>query len=185
MGMHLTPSGKRLLAGILGFGVVATLGAWGWYARHQQGKGPSRVGPDTPHPDEPQPGPCAGGRLGRPLRVGIVTWAGYAGGIVANNGFKPNTDSIYFRKHKLCVQFMLMEDVDARAKAFARGGKDGVDIVWSTVDFWANELPGFRKNGTPARAIMQVDWSRGGDAIVADARIHRIEDLAGKKISLA
>jgi len=183
--MHLTPSGKRLLAGILGFGVVATLGAWGWYARHQQGKGPSPVGPDTPHQDDPQPGPCAGGLLGRPLRVGIVTWPGYAGGIVANNGFKPNTDSIYFRKHKLCVEFMLMEDVDARSKAFARGGKDGVDIVWSTVDFWANELPGFLKNDVKARAIMQVDWSRGGDAIVADNSIKRIEDLYQKKISLA
>ncbi|HWD41372.1 MAG TPA: phosphate ABC transporter substrate-binding/OmpA family protein [Fimbriimonas sp.] len=36
-----------------------------------------------------------------------------------------------------------------------------------------------------AKAIMQVDWSRGGDAIVADQSIHRIEDLKGKKISLA
>jgi len=32
---------------------------------------------------------------------------------------------------------------------------------------------------------MQVDWSRGGDAIVADRSIRRIEDLKGKKISLA
>jgi len=78
-----------------------------------------------------------------------------------------------------------MEDVDARAKAFARGGKEGVDIVWSTVDFWGNELPGFIKNETKARAIMQVDWSRGGDALVADRSIAKIEDLYGKKISLA
>ena len=101
------------------------------------------------------------GLLGRPLRVGVVTWPGYAGGIVANNGFKPNKQCIYWNNHKLLVEFLLMEDVDARAKAFARGGKDGVDIVWSTVDFWANELPGFAKNGVKAKAIMQVDWSRG------------------------
>ena len=126
-----------------------------------------------------------GGILGRPLRVGVVTWPGYAGGIVANNGFKPNQDSIYFKRHNLLVEFLLMEDVDARAKAFARGGKEGVDIVWSTVDFWANELPGFLKNDTKAKAIMQVDWSRGGDAIVADRSINKIEDLYGKKISLA
>ena len=125
------------------------------------------------------------GLLGRPLRVGIVTWPGYAGGIVANNGFSANKQCIYWNDHKLLVEFMLMEDVDARAKAFARGGDDGVDIVWSTVDFWANELPGFEKGGVPAKAIMQVDWSRGGDAIVADQSIHRIEDLRGKKISLA
>jgi NitT/TauT family transport system substrate-binding protein len=125
------------------------------------------------------------GILGRPLRVGIVTWPGYAGGIVANNGFRPNQGSIYYKKYNLCVEILLMEDVDARAKAFARGGKDGVDIVWSTVDFWANELPGFLKNDVKAKAIMQVDWSRGGDAIVADNSVKRIEDLYGKKISLA
>jgi NitT/TauT family transport system substrate-binding protein len=119
------------------------------------------------------------------LRVGVVTWPGYAGGIVANNGFKPNKNCIYWNKYNLQVEFLLMEDVDVRAKAFASGGADGVDIVWSTVDFWANELPGFIKNGIKARAIMQVDWSRGGDAIVADRSIQRIEDLKGKKISLA
>ncbi len=125
------------------------------------------------------------GILGRPLRVGVVTWPGYAGGITANNGFKPNKQCIYWNNHKLLVEFLLMEDVDARAKAFARGGKDGVDIVWSTVDFWGNELPGFLKSGVKAKAIMQVDWSRGGDALVADNRIQRIEDLKGKKVSLA
>ena len=115
------------------------------------------------------------------LIVGIVTWPGYAGGIVANNGFKPNKDSIYFSRYGLNVEFKLMEDVDARAKAFANGS---VDVVWSTVDFWANELPGFLKGGVKARAIMQVDWSQGGDAIVADNSIQKIEDLKGKKISL-
>jgi len=132
-----------------------------------------------------QGGAADQGLLGRPLRVGVVTWPGYGGGIVANNGFKPNRDSIYWKNHKLLVEFMLMEDVDARAKAFASGGNDGVDVVWSTVDFWANELPGFVKGGVKARAVMQVDWSRGGDAIVADQTIRRIEDLKGKKISLA
>jgi outer membrane protein OmpA-like peptidoglycan-associated protein len=114
-----------------------------------------------------------------------VTWPGYAGGIFANNGFAANKQCIYWNGHKLLVQFMLMEDVDARGKAFARGGDDGVDIVWSTVDFWANELPGFIKGGVKAKAIMQVDWSRGGDAIVVDQSIHRVEDLKDKKISLA
>src|SRR2546421_2296783 len=88
-----------------------------------------------------------GSLLGRPLRVGIVTWPGYAGGIVANNGFKPNKNCIYWDKHNLQVEFLLMEDTDVRAKAFAKGGENGVDIVWSTVDFWANELPGFVKDG--------------------------------------
>jgi len=130
------------------------------------------------------PTSCSG-LLGRPLRVGIVTWPGFAGGIVANNGLAPNRNSIFFKQHGLCVEFMLMEDVDARAQAFARGGRDGVDIVWSSVDAWANELPALLKKDGKAKVIMQVDWSRGGDAIVADNSIKRIEDLYQKKISLA
>ena len=122
--------------------------------------------------------------LGRPLRVGVVSWPGYAGGIMANNGFKPNTECIYFKNHKQTVEFLLLEDPAQRSQAFAKTGEGGVDIVWSTVDYWANELPGFINNGVKARAIMQVDWSRGGDAIVADESIKSIEDLKGKKISL-
>ena len=121
----------------------------------------------------------------RPLRVGIVSWPGYAGGIVANNGFKPNKDCIFWNKHQLQVEFLLMEDIDLRAKAFQTGGEKGVDIVWSTVDFWANEAAGFIKNGVKVKAVMQVDWSQGGDAIVADRSINQIEDLRDKKISLA
>jgi NitT/TauT family transport system substrate-binding protein len=164
------------------FGALAVAGGgfglWKWWDKnHTAGTSPSTVVSTAES--------SCKGLLGRPLRVGVVTWPGYAGGIVANNGFKPNEDSIYYKQYKLCVEFMLMEDVDARAKAFARGGKDGVDIVWSTVDFWANELPGFLKNDVRAKAIMQVDWSRGGDAIVADDSVKRIEDLYQKKISLA
>ena len=52
--------------------------------------------------------------LGRPLRVGIVSWPGYAGGIVANNGFKPNTDCIFWNNN-LIVEFLPVEDADVRA----------------------------------------------------------------------
>jgi NitT/TauT family transport system substrate-binding protein len=175
----LTPLGRK--TAIIGSVVVlGGIGAW-MVVQHNQHK----ASPGGASAANTPPSACTESLLGRPLRVGIVTWPGYAGGIVANNGFKPNEDSIYYKQHKLCVEFMLMEDVDARAKAFARGGKDGVDIVWSTVDFWANELPGFIKNDVKARAIMQVDWSRGGDAIVADNSIKEIKDLYQKKISLA
>jgi NitT/TauT family transport system substrate-binding protein len=116
--------------------------------------------------------------------VGVVSWPGYAGGIVANNGFKPNKECIFFKGHKQTVEFLLLEDPAQRSQAFANTGAGGVDVVWSTVDYWANELPGFINNGVKARAIMQVDWSQGGDAIVADESIKSIEDLKGKKVSL-
>jgi NitT/TauT family transport system substrate-binding protein len=174
--MRIRPAGKVALL-IIVVGLAA--GAYRLYEKSKAGGGnnSSVAGGSTVDGDQ--------GILGRPLRVGVVTWPGYCGGIVANGGFKPNKECIYWKGQKLLVEFKLMEDVDARAKAFAKGGPDGVDIVWSTVDFWANELPGFEKNGVDAKAVMQVDYSRGGDAIVADNSIHRIEDLKGKKISLA
>jgi ABC-type nitrate/sulfonate/bicarbonate transport system substrate-binding protein len=122
--------------------------------------------------------------LDRPLVVGVVSWPGYAGGIMANNGFLENADSTFFKKYGLPVRFELIEDIDARGKAFAKGGPAGVDVVWTTIDFWANELPGFQKGGVDAAAILQVDWSRGGDALVADKSVARIEDLKDKKIAL-
>ena len=177
--MKIKALGKFL---ILLIAVGAAFGGWKLFQRTQGGGGGSGSIPNVPEAmkiDGDQ------GILGRPLRVGVVTWPGYAGGIVANGGFKPTRESIFWNNHRLLVEFMLMEDVDARGKAFAKGGPDGVDIVWSTVDFWANELPGLRKGGVNSKAIMQVDWSRGGDAIVATGNINRIEDLVDKKISLA
>lgn len=178
--MKIKPIGKILIL-IVALGVL--VGAYRLWRKHETGGGV--VGAAATGPDAPVSVEGDQGLLGRPLRVGVVTWPGYVGGLVANEGFKPNKQCIYWNNHKLLVQFMLMEDANVRSKAFAKGGDGGVDIVWSTVDFWANELPGFVKNDLQAKAIMQVDWSRGGDAIVADNSIKRIEDLRGKKISLA
>lgn len=118
--------------------------------------------------------------LQRPLRVGILTWPGFAGGIVANHGFRPNAKS-FFAQNQICVEFSLLEDVEDRRRAL-KGGRDGVDAVWATID----ELPMFlRDDDVKAKVIMQVDWSQGGDAIVAAKDIHRIEDLYKKKVALA
>jgi len=126
----------------------------------------------------------SGSKLNRPLRVGLTSWPGYAGGVVANGGFRPNRDSIYFKKYGLEVEFVLVEDIDARIKALAKGGSQGLDIVWSTVDFFASEGPNLVKSGVHPKAIMQVDWSQGGDAVVAAEDIHTVQDLKGKKVSL-
>lgn len=132
------------------------------------------------------------GLLGRPLRVGIVAWPGYAGGLVANNGLRPNKDSDFWKKHNLLVEFVLVEDEAELWRELARGGKDGgLDVIWSTVDSLAHTSETTHRRRQPAtstsvtpRAFMQVDWSRGGDAIVVSAGIRRIEDLTDKKIAV-
>jgi NitT/TauT family transport system substrate-binding protein len=126
------------------------------------------------------------GILGRPLRVGIVSWPGYAGGLVANNGLLPNKDSDFWKNHNLLVEFVLVEDEVELRSSFERGGENGgLDVMWSTVDSLAHQLPDFTKTGVQPRAFMQVDWSRGGDAMVASAEIRRIEDLRDKTVAVS
>src|SRR5215510_2694489 len=151
--VRIKPLGKILILVVV---VGLAIGAWRIYQKYiAGGSSAPGVGCTTVSGGDQ-------GLLGRPLRVGVVSWPGYAGGIVANNGFKPNRDCIFFKNHKQTVEFVLLEDPAQRSQAFAKG-EGGVDVVWSTVDYWANELPGFLNNGVKARAIMQVDWSRGGD----------------------
>lgn len=125
-----------------------------------------------------------GSRLTRPIRVAIVTWGGYAGGIVANNGFAPNKDSLFFQDQGIQVELLVIDDFEKSRDAFRAGGdKGGVDIMWSTVDAFALEYGGLRR--LAPKAILQYDWSRGGDAIAVDASIKSVADLRGKKLAVA
>lgn len=120
------------------------------------------------------------------INVGIVTWGGYAGGIVANNGFEPTEDSIFYKKFGQKVRLVVIDDFVQSRAAFATGGKKGgIDIVWSTVDAYALEYPQLAKQGLDPKAIIQYDWSRGGDAIAVTKDINEIADLKGKKIAVA
>jgi NitT/TauT family transport system substrate-binding protein len=125
-----------------------------------------------------------GSRLSRPIKVAIVTWGGYAGGIVANNGFAPNKDCVFFKDHGIQVEMLVIDDFEKSRDAFRAGGdKGGVDIMWSTVDAYALEYGGLKKLNP--KVILQYDWSRGGDAIAVDGSIKTVADLRGKKLAVA
>jgi NitT/TauT family transport system substrate-binding protein len=122
-----------------------------------------------------------GGKLARKLVVGINTWAGHAPGIVANMGLAGgDKGSIYMSKYGLDVEFKLLEDPQAKLAAFIKGD---IDIMWDTVDSWAREASALAEQGKSGKAILQQDWSRGGDGIVSLQSIKSIEDLKGKKIA--
>ena len=130
-------------------------------------------------------------KLGRPLRVGVAVWPGYAGGIYANSGFKATKESIFWSDcNHLLVEFAVMgngkQDREIAFTPFTPGKPNGkqFDVVWSTVDYSAEELPRLRRQGIEARVFLQVDWSRGGDAIIADSKIESIRDLKGKIVAL-
>lgn len=123
---------------------------------------------------------ASGGRLNRPLVVGINTWAGHAPGVVFNAGMEPSAASPYRKKYGLDVKFVLLEDPAAKLAAFRKGD---VDIMWNTVDNWAREASILAEQGAKAKSILLQDWSRGGDGIVSLASIKSIEDLKGKKVA--
>jgi NitT/TauT family transport system substrate-binding protein len=126
----------------------------------------------------------AGGKLNRPIKVAIVLWGGYAGGIMANGGFKPNKESVFFKDHGIEVELVQIDDFQASRDAFRAGGdKGGVDIMWSTVDAYALEYQSLAELNP--QCILQYDWSRGGDAIAVGPGIKQASDLKGKKISVA
>jgi len=120
------------------------------------------------------------GKLGRTLVVGINTWAGHTPGIVSNGGLDPNASSVYKTKYGLDVKFVLIEDPAAKLTAFIKGD---IDVMWDTVDSWAREASSLAENNIPAKAIIQQDWSRGGDGIVSLKTINSVEDLKGKTIA--
>jgi NitT/TauT family transport system substrate-binding protein len=142
---------------------------------------------NTPDPDRksainvPNGANMANGKLGRKLVVGINTWAGHAPGVVANLGMDAgNPNSIYKQKYNLDVEFKIFDDPAVKLAAFIKGD---IDIMWDTVDSWANEASRLAEKDIKAKAIIQQDWSRGGDGIVSLAGIHSIEDLKGKRIA--
>ena len=127
------------------------------------------------------PATVGAGKLNRPLIVGINTWAGHAPGIVANGGFNANqAGSIYKEKYGIAVEFKVFEDPAAKLTAFASGQ---MDVMWDTVDSWAREASTLAEQNIKARAILQEDWSRGGDGVVSLKTIKSVEDLRGKRIA--
>jgi NitT/TauT family transport system substrate-binding protein len=143
------------------------------------GKAPADPERGAALPAVPKP-PVAKGRLARPLRVGINTWAGHAPGVVANLGLAPGKAGSIYKGLGLDVEFKMIEDPAAKLAAFQAGQ---IDVMWDTVDSWAREASALAEGTVRGRAIIMQDWSRGGDGIVSLSGIRSVEDLAGKKIA--
>jgi len=202
--MRLTPLGKLFLA-------AAILAAAGYIAYRRYGGDmrqwasdkPAQAAPAAPAPTgvtkddfaalDPQAGRNtpktvavgAAGALGeaklaRPLVVAINTWAGHSPGIVANGGLDSNPRGHYAKQYGMDVKFVLIEDPAAKLAAFLRGD---VDLMWDTVDSWANEASRLAEQGVRAKSVLMQDWSRGGDGIVSLKAVNSVEDLKGKRIA--
>ena len=198
MARQLTPLGRLLLVlaglsligyGLYKYGVLARIArivapekrAEGTVSRDDFGASPGTAATAGTTSAVSTPG---GTRLNRPVKVAIVLWGGYAGGIMANGGMAPNKDSVFSRDFGIQVELLQIDDFTKSRDAFRAGGdRGGVDIMWSTVDAYALEYGGLTRLNP--KAIMQYDWSRGGDAIAVDASIKSVRDLKGKRLACA
>lgn len=201
--MKITPLGKAILVllglAIIYFGVrnfMPDIKNWAVGSKTETGQktasnevtsgdfGALKNAPPDPDRNKGSQGVTAasvsGGRLNRPLVVGINTWAGHAPGIVYNGGMDPGSASLYKKNFGLDVKFVLLEDPAAKLAAFRNGD---VDVMWNTVDNWAREASILAEQNQQAKSIVMQDWSRGGDGIVSLASINTVEDLKGHKIA--
>lgn len=121
-----------------------------------------------------------GGSSGDPIRVGVVTWGGYAGGQYFNNGFKANAESRFRKEYGIDVEFVLNDDPTSSLKAWKSGD---IDVHWWTIDAMPTIMSDL-KDFNPV-VLWQADWSRGGDAVVVKRGINSVADLKGKSIAVA
>ncbi len=185
----LTPLAK----GIITLGILAAAGAAAWHLGVKDmiaGKGKGAAGPTgatgvaggTGTTPPPANSGDAVGTPGNPLKVSIVSFHGYAPALVANGkNLKTQAGSI-FAKKGVNVEFIIQDDIPNLATIF---GSNTAHCAWRTSDFWAQEQPNLRNAGYDGKAVVIVDNTQGGDAIIAkDPSIRSVEDLAGKSVAL-
>ncbi|MEM6964140.1 MAG: phosphate ABC transporter substrate-binding/OmpA family protein [Bacteroidota bacterium] len=113
------------------------------------------------------------------IKIGVVTWGGYAGGQYFNEGFEANTNSRFYKDYGFKVEFVILDDFVASRAAWKN---DEVDLLWATIDAFPTESSALAKFDPVV--VFQADWSRGGDAVVVSRGITKVSDLRGKSIAV-
>jgi NitT/TauT family transport system substrate-binding protein len=116
----------------------------------------------------------------RPLRVALSQWPGHMALVVGAGGLKTQPGSIA-EKLGLDLEIVFIEDAPSKNKALQRGE---VDLVWQTVDELPIAMSSYRAQNIDAKAFLQIDWSRGGDACVASKEVRKVEDILGRKAAV-
>ncbi|HJW30668.1 MAG TPA: phosphate ABC transporter substrate-binding/OmpA family protein, partial [Saprospiraceae bacterium] len=116
------------------------------------------------------------------LVVQLVTWGGYGPGLYFNEGAVPNEQSRFYKEYGFKVRFVLENDLINAMNAWIA---DQYDVAVQTADAFPLYTGPADINQYKPKAFMQVDWSRGGDAIIVKRGINSVNDLKGKKIAVA
>src|SRR5215471_13978844 len=112
----------------------------------------------------------------------INVWPGWAPIIVANAGLDPSDQSVFAKKYGFYVKLSIVDDPVKARDLFAAGQSH---VLWGTLDMIALFAPELVKDSRTVPVVcQQIDWSGGGDGVVARGEIHNINDLRmvnGKK----
>ncbi|HEY0715846.1 MAG TPA: ABC transporter substrate-binding protein, partial [Polyangia bacterium] len=114
------------------------------------------------------------------LIVALSEWPGHMALVIANGGRTTQPGSpVAEMGAKLKIVFI--EDAAKKNQALIDGD---VDFVWQTVDEMPISMGTYRAAKVNAKAFVQIDWSRGGDACIATADIKKVEDILGRKSAM-
>lgn len=122
------------------------------------------------------------------VKFALNVWAGWAPVIYANDGFKAGKVWHTADGHPFTVDLVLIDDPVSMRDAYASGN---IQIGWATVDMIPLLMEDLKRDSrTMPRVFQQIDWSNGGDGIVArgpdiDHPITNVSQLRGKTIVLS
>lgn len=102
------------------------------------------------------------------MKIGTVTWIGYAPFYVASG-----LDT--YKKYGLKVTMQTFNDGSLILGAIRGGALDGGMVTY-------DQLLGAAGKGWAQKVVMPIDYSNGGDAIVADKGITQLSQLRNQKI---
>jgi outer membrane protein OmpA-like peptidoglycan-associated protein/ABC-type nitrate/sulfonate/bicarbonate transport system substrate-binding protein len=165
MAVRLKPGAKILLTLIVAAGV-----AWGAYTYYIAPKQSGGVG---------TAGNAANGGA-RTLKVALSEWPGHMPMVIGNGGLTTQPGSAA-AEQGISIDVVFIEDPIKKNAALQSGQ---VDFVWQTIDEMPINMGGYKGAKVDARAFLQIDWSRGGDACVASAEVKKVEDILGKKSAM-
>lgn len=105
----------------------------------------------------------------------INVWPGWAPIIVANAGLEPSDQSVFAKKYGFYVKLSVVDDPVKARDLFASGQSH---ILWGTLDMIALFAPELVKDSRTVPVVcQQIDWSGGGDGIVARGELRSINDF--------
>ncbi len=185
MAVRLKPGAKILLTLLVGGGVTWLV--YQYYGIPGLGRGTalSASASASATAEQPpaaisagSPGPLPGAK-GK-YKVALSQWPGHMPLVIGNGGLTSQPGSAAAQQG-ISIEVVFIEDPEHKNAALQKGE---VDFVWQTVDEMPINMGGYKKAGVDARAFLQIDWSRGGDACIASAEVKKVEDVLGRKSAM-